>query len=158
MMGINYNKLLKNNKKYKVDKELLTEIEYNEILFIISKELVNYRDENKLKQEDLAKKLNMSQVMISKMESGKYNFTIKSLVNLWNILSTDKLNFGARLLSRMYDKIVKNYNFIRVELNQENIDEEFDYDEKSAKREKISVSDVVSDSYTIENYTYDIAC
>lgn len=157
-MGINYNKLLKNNKKYKVDKELLTEIEYNEILFIISKELVNYRDENKLKQEDLAKKLNMSQVMISKMESGKYNFTIKSLVNLWNILSTDNLNFGARLLSRMYAKIVKNYNSIRVELNQENIDEEFDYDEKSAKREKISVSDVVSDTYTIENYTYDIAC
>lgn len=157
-MGINYNKLLKNNKKYKVDKELLTEIEYNEILFIISKELVNYRDENKLKQEDLAKKLNMSQVMISKMESGKYNFTIKSLVNLWNILSTDNLNFGARLLSRMYAKIVKNYNSIRVELNQENIDEEFDYDEKSAKREKISVSDVVSDTYTIQNYTYDIAC
>lgn len=156
MMGINYDKLLKNNKKYKVDKELLTEIEYNEILFIISKELVNYRDENKLKQEDLAKKLNMSQVMISKMESGKYNYTVKSLVNLWNNLSTDKINFGARLLSRIYTKIVKNYNSIKVELNQENIEEEFDYNENSTKKEKINVSKV----YTIEDDTYEvrIAC
>ena len=136
-MGINYNKLLKNNKNYKVDKELLTEIEYNEILFIISKELVNYRDENKLKQEDLAKKLNISQVMISKMESGKYNYTIKSLVNLWNNLSTDRINFGARLLNKIYNKIIKNYNSIRVELKQENLDEKFDYDENSTKKEKI---------------------
>ena len=155
-MGINYNKLLKNNKKYKVDKELLTEIEYNEILFIISKELVNYRDENKLKQEDLAKKLNISQVMISKMESGKYNYTIKSLVNLWNNLSTDRINFGARLLNKIYNKIIKNYNSIRVELKQENLDEKFDYDENSTKKEKINVTKV----YTIEDDTYElrIAC
>ncbi|MCR5146813.1 MAG: helix-turn-helix transcriptional regulator [Clostridia bacterium] len=157
-MGINYEKLLKRDKNHKIDKDLLTDIEYNEILFIISKELVNYRDENKLKQEDLAKKLNMSQVMISKMESGKYNYTIKSLVNLWNNLSTEKVNFGARLLWNIYNKIVKNYNYIRVELNQGNVDEEFDYDEKAAKTEKISVSDVVSEAYTIEDYTYDIAC
>lgn len=155
-MGINYNKLLKNNKNYKVDKELLTEIEYNEILFIISKELVNYRDENKLKQEDLAKKLNISQVMISKMESGKYNYTIKSLVNLWNNLSTDRINFGARLLNKIYNKIIKNYNSIRVELKQENLDEKFDYDENSTKKEKINVTKV----YTIEDDTNElrVAC
>ncbi|MBS5720839.1 MAG: helix-turn-helix transcriptional regulator [Clostridium sp.] len=155
-MGINYEKLLKNNKKYKVDRELLTEIEYNEILFIISKELVNYRDQNNLKQEDLAKKLNMSQVMISKMESGKYNYTIKSLVKLWNKLSTEKINFGARLLSKIYNKIIKNYNSIKVELNQENTNQKFDYDENSTKKEKINVSKV----YTIEPDTYGmkIAC
>lgn len=155
-MGIDYEKLLKNNKKYKIDRELLTEIEYNEILFIISKELVNYRDQNNLKQEDLAKKLNMSQVMISKMESGKYNYTIKSLVKLWNKLSTEKINFGARLLSKIYNKIVKNYNSIKVELNQENTDQKFDYDENSTKKEKINVSEV----YTIELDTYEmkIAC
>lgn len=150
-MGINYDKLLKNNKEYKVDKDLLTEIEYNEILFIISKELVNYRDENQLKQEDLAKKLNMSQVMISKMESGKYNYTIKTLVKLWNNLSTEKINFGARLLSKIYNKIIKNYNSIRVELNQKNIDRKFDYDENCTKRENIKISKV----YTIEDDTYD---
>lgn len=155
-MGIDYEKLLKNNKKYKIDRELLTEIEYNEILFIISKELVNYRDQNNLKQEDLAKKLNMSQVMISKMESGKYNYTIKSLVKLWNKLSTEKINLGARLLSKIYNKIVKNYNSIKVELNQENTDQKFDYDENSTKKEKINVSEV----YTIELDTYEmkIAC
>lgn len=155
-MGINYDELLKNNKKYKVDRELLIEIEYNEILFIISKELVNYRDQNNLKQEDLAKKLDMSQVMISKMESGKYNYTIKGLVKLWNKLSTEKINFGARLLSKIYNKIVKNYNSIKVELNQENTDEKFDYDENSTKKEKINVSEV----YTIDpdSYGMKIAC
>ena len=155
-MGINYDELLKNNKKYKVDRELLIEIEYNEILFIISKELVNYRDQNNLKQEDLAKKLDMSQVMISKMESGKYNYTIKGLVKLWNKLSTEKINFGARLLSKIYNKIVKNYNSIKVELNQENTDEKFDYDENSTKKEKINVSE----AYTIDpdSYGMKIAC
>lgn len=155
-MGISYEKLLKNNKNYKVDRELLTEIEYNEILFIISKELVNYRDQNNLKQEELAAKLNMSQVMISKMESGKYNYTIKSLVKLWNKLSTEKTNFGGRLLSKIYNKIVKNYNSIKVELNQENTDEKFDYDKNSTKKEKINVSKV----YTIEHDTYGmkVAC
>lgn len=81
-MSINYDKLLNSSKEFNVDKELLTEIEYNEILLIISKELVKYRDNNNMSQSDLAKKLKVSQVMISKMESGKYNFTIKTLVNL----------------------------------------------------------------------------
>lgn len=152
-MGINYNKLLKKDNNLKVDKELLADIEYNEILFIISKELVNYRDENKLKQEDLARKINMSQVMISKMESGKYNFTIKSLVNLWNKLSTDNFNFGAKLLGNIYKKVVKNYISIRVELNKNDI-EEFDYNDNSTKIEKINITD----AYTIEDYTYYKAC
>lgn len=156
VMGINYEKLLKKSTKYKVDKELLKEIEYNEILLIISKELVKYRDENKLKQEDLAKKLNMSQVMISKMESGKYNYTIKSLVNLWNNLSTEKINFGANLLSKIYNKIVKNYNSIKIEFNQESIEEKFDYDKNSTKKENVCISKI----YTIEDDTYEvrIAC
>ncbi|MGN1327882.1 MAG: helix-turn-helix domain-containing protein [Clostridia bacterium] len=155
-MGINYEKLLKKGTKYKVDKELLKEIEYNEILLIISKELVKYRDENKLKQEDLAKKLDMSQVMISKMESGKYNYTIKSLVNLWNNLSTEKINFGANLLSKIYNKIVKNYNSIKIEFNKESIEEKFDYDKNSTKKENVSISEV----YTIEDDIYEtrIAC
>ncbi len=145
-MGINYDKLLKSNKEYKVDKELLKEIEYNEILFIISKELVNYRDENKLKQEDLAKKLNVSQVMVSKMESGKYNYTIKTLVNLWNNLSSEKINFGEILLKKIISKVIKNYISIRVEQNQPRVDEKFDYNEKSTKKENINAPEV----YTIE--------
>lgn len=139
-MGINYDKVLGKNKKHNIDKELLKEIEYNEILLIISKELVSYRDENNLKQEDLAKKLNKSQVMISKMESGKYNYTIKSLVNLWNNLSTEKVNFGARLLNKIYNKVVKNYNLIKVELNNKNIDEDFNYEKNDTKIEIVCTS------------------
>lgn len=155
-MGINYEKLLKKTTKYKVDKELLKEIEYNEILLIISKELIKYRDENKLKQEDLAKKLGISQVMVSKMESGKYNYTIKSLVNLWNNLSTLEINFGANLLNKIYNKIVKNYNSIKIEFNIEKIEEKFDYDKNCTKKEIIYEQNV----YTINNDVYEekIAC
>lgn len=142
-MGINYKKILKENRKYNVDKELLKEIEYNEILLIISKELLKYRDENKLKQEDLAKRLNVSQVMISKMESGKYNYTIKSLVNLWNSISTEKINFGARLLNKIYDKVVKNYNQIQIDFNNEDIKENFKYNKENTKKKFI---------YEVDNY------
>ena len=151
-MNINYEKLLQ-KKNFCIDKELLERIEYKEILFILSKEIIEYREKYNLKQIDLAKKLNMSQVMISKMESGKYNFTIKSLVNLWNKLSTDKFNFGAKLLENIYKKVVKNYISIRVELNKNDI-EEFDYNDNSTKIEKINITD----AYTIEDYTYYKAC
>lgn len=155
-MGINYEKLFKKSAKYKVDKELLKEIEYNEILLIISKELIKYRDDNKLKQEDLARKLGISQVMVSKMESGKYNYTIKSLVNLWNNLSTVKINFGANLLNKIYNIIVRNYNSIKIEFNNEKIEEKFDYDKNSTKKEIIHAQKV----YTISNGVYEekIAC
>lgn len=150
-MGINYEKILGKNKKYNVDKELLKQIEYNEILLIISKELVKYRDENELKQEDLAKKLDVSQVMISKMESGKYNYTIKSLVNLWNSLSTEKINFGAKILDEIYNKVVKNYNQIQIDLNNKDIKESFNYNKKTTKKKFIYEEDNYINSYIYGN-------
>lgn len=72
------------------NKDLLKTIVSSSILGKISGKIVNYRIQNELKQSDLALILGVSQAMISKMESGEYNFTIKQLVNLcsaldWNI-------------------------------------------------------------------------
>lgn len=148
-MSINYDKLLNSSKEFNVDKELLTEIEYNEILLIISKELVKYRDNNNMSQSDLAKKLKVSQVMISKMESGKYNFTIKTLVNLWSDLSTDQINFGEKILKKIYDKIVDNYASNQIECNYHNkVDTKFKYNEKSIEYKEFNTKN----SLTITNY------
>lgn len=159
-MGINYDKLLRKSVRHETDRELLKEVEYNEILLIISKELIKYRDKNKLTQEDLARKLRISQVMVSKMESGKYNYTIKSLVNLWNNISTEKLNFGANLLNKILNKITNNYNYsydsINIELSKNRIEEKFNYSEENTKKERIDVRR----RYIIEDTTYKakIAC
>lgn len=98
----------------KIDYNLLKDMEYVDILFVISKKLVQYSDENHLKQEDLAKKIGVSQVMVSKMESGSYNFTVKSLVNLCNKLSDKNKNFGKELLDEIQNVIDKNSNFKNV--------------------------------------------
>lgn len=48
----------------------------------ISTALVEYRRKNKLSQKALAQKLGVGQSMISKYESGDYNWTIRSLVEI----------------------------------------------------------------------------
>lgn len=131
-MKINYKKLLKEDK-FNVDKELLEKIEYKEVLFILSQEIIEYREKNNLKQIDLANKLNMSQVMISKIESGTYNPTVKKLVQIWNALSNENINFGANLLIKIYNKIVKNYNnCVMSEINQ-NEQENYEFNEENIK-------------------------
>ncbi len=61
-------------------------LNYSDILTEISKALINYRKENNLTQKDLSKKLNMNQSMISKLESGEYNATLKMLLKISYIL------------------------------------------------------------------------
>ena len=48
----------------------------------VSTALVEYRRKNKLTQKELAERLNVGQPMISKYESGDYNWTIRSLVEV----------------------------------------------------------------------------
>ncbi len=52
------------------------------ILSDIAVELVKYRIDNQLDQKQLADLLGVSQPMISKYESGHYNFTIKTLFDI----------------------------------------------------------------------------
>lgn len=62
------------------------EVVVADVLSDIAVEIVKYRIEHGLDQKDMANLLHVSQPMISKYESGTYNFTIKSLFVIANKL------------------------------------------------------------------------
>jgi len=106
-MKINYNELLDlTNVEIKGDIGKVEEIiEYEEILFEISKSLKKYKKDNKLTQKQLAKLLDFDQVMISKMESGNYNPTFKQLHKI-----SRKLTDSAELFLDVLENIIENIN------------------------------------------------
>lgn len=58
------------------------EFNYYSLLGDISAKLVEYRMDHNLSQSELAKKLGISQVMVSRYESGDHNISIKALNDL----------------------------------------------------------------------------
>lgn len=106
-MGINYEELMNFDEvEIKEDTSKIDEIiEYEEILFEISKSLKKYRQENNLTQKQLAKLLEFDQVMISKLESGNYNPTFKQLHKI-----SRKLTNSAGLLVNVLENIIDNLN------------------------------------------------
>lgn len=81
---------------FRRDSELLleladddTRLELNllSVMTDIAAALINYRVENTLSQKELAKRLECSQAMVSKIESGDYNFTIRKLFDIVNKLN-----------------------------------------------------------------------
>ena len=68
--------------------------ELDDILYDISMRIFNYRTENKLSQKELANKLEVTQAMVSKLESGQYN---PSIEQLWKISKKLNLNFAVSL-------------------------------------------------------------
>jgi len=65
------------------------DMEVETLLVDIACEFIKYRDENGLTQTDLANKLGITQAMVSKLESGDYNPTVKTLFEIarklkWN--------------------------------------------------------------------------
>lgn len=62
--------------------------ELDDILYKLSMKIFDYRINNSLTQKQLAEKLNIKQAMVSKLESGQYNFTVEQL---WKV--SKKLNF-----------------------------------------------------------------
>lgn len=82
----------------------------SQILSQISTEIVKYRIKNKMTQKKFADFLNISQSMVSKIESEDYNFTIKQLVKLSN-----KMNLYFEVVLKNEKPIIKtvnNYIFI----------------------------------------------
>lgn len=72
------------------DDEPIDEFELDDILVEISLKIINYRINNNLTQKQLAVRLNVSQSMVSKLESGEYNPTIEQLWKIskglnWNL-------------------------------------------------------------------------
>ena len=142
-MAIDMKKIEREERSHKPNKELLEKFEYDEILFAISKELVRYSDEMEMTQKDLAKKLNISQAMVSRIESGKYNFSVKKLVHLWYTLSTKKINFGERILKRMLEKVSDNYTYIYSNI-VETKETKFNYNKNNVFKFDSKISEVNS--------------
>lgn len=63
------------------------EMEVDDLLVDIACEFINYRVRNHLSQKELAEKLQMTQAMVSKLESGEYNPTVKMLFEIAKKLS-----------------------------------------------------------------------
>ena len=86
-----------------------TVLEYEQILLSISKTIMNYRTTHKLTQEELAKDLNVNQVMISKLERGRYNPTVKLLYNISRKL-TKSSDLFINMLKDMITSLYKSKN------------------------------------------------
>lgn len=67
--------------------------ELDDILVDISLKIINYRIDNNLSQKQLAEKLDISQSMVSKLESGEYNPTVEQL---WKI--SKKLGWSFKVI------------------------------------------------------------
>lgn len=73
------------------DEQTRQEFELDDILVDISSKLINYRINNNLTQKELANRLQISQPMVSKLESGDYNPTIGLL---WKVSKKLDWKFG----------------------------------------------------------------
>lgn len=62
-----------------IDEETKQEFELSNILVDIACKIINYRLDNDMTQKDLADKLDITQAMVSKLESGEYITSITSL-------------------------------------------------------------------------------
>ena len=58
------------------------EMEIESILVGIASQFINYRLDHHLSQKDLARKLDISQSMVSKLESGEYNPSVRLLAEI----------------------------------------------------------------------------
>ena len=93
-----------NKKNIKSDVSKVDAIlEEEELLYAISKNIINYRKENGLTQEDLAQKINVNQTMISKLESGSYNPTFLKILEI-----SRKLQNSSDFFIKILEDIIKN--------------------------------------------------
>ncbi len=65
-----------------LDESIKNQLEYESLLVDIASEIINYRIDKGLSQKELSKKLEISQAMVSKIESGEYNPSIKFLFDI----------------------------------------------------------------------------
>lgn len=127
-MRINYEELVDyNDVEINEDTNKADEIiEYEEILFEISKSIFEYRKEKKLTQKQLAKILDVDQVMISKLESGNYNPTFKQLHKI-----SRQLTGTASLFIDTIRNIINNLTNVCEVVSKKNIESANYKNEKS---------------------------
>lgn len=110
-MKIDLNKLFDANQiEIKSDVSKIDDVlEYEQLLLSISNTITKYRKDNKLTQKELAKILDINQVMISKLERGNYNPTIKLLHTMSRKL-TNSSDLFINMLKDMITNLYKSKN------------------------------------------------
>lgn len=110
-MGMDISKLFNaNSVEIKKDvSELVNTLDYEQILLSISKTIINYRKRNNLTQKEFAKKLNVSQEMISKLEKGNLNVTFKTLHNI-SVRLENSPDLFIQILKNIITELYKNRN------------------------------------------------
>lgn len=110
-MKIDLNKLFDANQiEIKSDVSKIDDVlEYEQLLLSISKTITKYRKDNKLTQKELAKILDINQVMISKLERGNYNPTIRLLHTMSRKL-TNSSDLFINMLKDMITNLYKSKN------------------------------------------------
>lgn len=81
--------------------EVKERFEFDDILYNISMKIFDYRTSHDLSQKELAKKLEVTQAMVSKLESGQYN---PSVEQLWKISKKLNLKFTISLEAKEDEK------------------------------------------------------
>ena len=81
----------------------------------ISMFILKYRQEANMTQKEFAKKMGVTQAMISKWESAEYNFTVETIAHICEKLNTTfdiefkpESEYLANIYSNNYDSIVMN--------------------------------------------------
>lgn len=127
-MGINVNDLYDTTKE-KINgdiTELKSMLDYEDVLLTISKEIVSYRKENNLTQKEMAKKVGVNQVMISKLENGTFNPTFLYIFNI-----SQKLTKSSKMFLNILKKIILklkidnegDYNFAITEVKYNHLED-----------------------------------
>ena len=113
----------------KVSNEVEEILDMNELLFSISKIIIEYREENNITQTELAKEIRVNQTMISKIESGKYNPTFKQVYKISRKLTENNDMFKdiLREILRNFEEMeyIKQTYIIETDIGEENVYKEY---------------------------------
>ena len=84
----------------------------------ISMFILKYRQDLNMTQKDFARKMGVTQAMVSKWESAEYNFTVETIAHICEKLNTTfeiefkpESEYLANISSNNYDKVSINQNW-----------------------------------------------
>ncbi len=94
------------NEEVKGDKDRILAIEVERAKLVMAEKLVEIREKQGMTQAELAKRLNISQQVISRIESGENNLTLTTLIKLLAVYGI-VLKIGIGKKSRYHHDMVE---------------------------------------------------